>query len=360
MTHKRTDPAPLALKPDLAEADRRWKAFYAGELIDRPVACVTAPCDPAAPVDVVTYRDRVFGDLDEIVDRTIAAAEAIVWAGEAIPAVGLSFGPDEIGVFAGAGLGWTDDSDVTNWSIPFVDDWASAPPLALQEDHPLWRRMLELYRRTADRAAGKMVLGSLDLHTNMDLLSAVRGPQRLCTDLLDCPDQIDRRMDEARAMFRPVWDAIAEAGRMDELGYCHCVYSMAGAATLQCDFCCMIGPEMFRRWVLPALQEEAEIVGHAVYHWDGPDAVVHLDDLLTIDGVHALGYVPGTGYGGHIDHLDLLHRVQAGGKAVQVSGTIDQIKFMHRVLRPDMVIYQTSAASADEAEQFLDWLVKNT
>ena len=39
---------------------------------------------------------------------------------------------------------------------------------------------------------------------------------------------------------------------------------------------------------------------------------------------------------------------------------IDQIKFMHRVLRPDMVIYQTSAASADEAEQFLDWLVKNT
>ncbi|NQT93933.1 MAG: hypothetical protein HQ559_14325, partial [Lentisphaerae bacterium] len=225
---------------------------------------------------------------------------------------------------------------------------------------PLWLRMLELYRRTADRATGKMVLSSLDLHTNMDLLSAVRGPQRLCTDLLDCPDQIDRRMDEARAMFRPVWDAIAEAGRMDELGYCHCVYSMAGAATLQCDFCCMIGPEMFRRWVLPALEEEARLVKHAIYHWDGPGALVHADDLIASEGLHTLSYVPGHGHGGHLDYLDLYQRVQQGGKAVEFCGSPDEVKQAHRVLRPEKTLYRTMASSRAEADELLDWLTNNT
>ena len=135
---------------------------------------------------------------------------------------------------------------------------------------------------------------------------------------------------------------------------------MEGAATLQCDFSCMISPEMFRRWVLPALEEEAEIVKHVVYHWDGPGALVHTDDLLASAGLHTMSYVPGTGHGGHIDHLDLLKRVQKGGKSVQVGGSPEQIKFMHRELKPEKVYYSTGVGSRAEAEELLDWFVKNT
>jgi len=179
-------------------------------------------------------------------------------------------------------------------------------------------------------------------------------------DLIEQPEMIDRAMANARAIFRELWGAMVKAGRMDEFGYTNCIYSMEGASFLQCDFCCMISPPMFRRWVLPALEEEAEIVKHVVYHWDGPNALVHTADLLASKGMHTLSYVPGAGHGDHVNHIDLLKRVQAGGKAVQVWGTPDQMKTLHRELRPEKVIYCTSTATQGEAEQLLEWFEKNT
>jgi len=353
-------PAPLALKPDLEEADRRWKAFYEGDLIDRPVVCVTAPADDAAePSRGTGYRSRVFGDIDAIIDREIANARRTWYGGEAVPSLWLSFGPDEVAVFCGAELRWCDGSGDTNWSEPFVDDRGPVLPLRLHENHPLWQRIIEMYRRAVARTAGTLLLTHIDLHTNMDLLAAIRGPQRLCMDLIDQPEMVDRAMADARAIFPKVWNAVAQAGRMDELGYCHGIYSMEGAAFLQCDFSCMISPEMFRRWVMPALEEEVATVKHSVYHWDGPDAVKHIDDLCSL-GFHALSYVPGAGRGGHYQHLDLLKRVQQKGKAVQVWGSVEEVKAMHRELQPDKVFFCTSTSSRAEGEALLEWFVKNT
>jgi len=68
--------SPLELKPDLAEANRRWEAFYAGEIIDRPVVCVTAPRPGSARLPAPTYHDRVHLDLDVLVDRELSRAQA--------------------------------------------------------------------------------------------------------------------------------------------------------------------------------------------------------------------------------------------------------------------------------------------
>jgi hypothetical protein len=360
MSINKKKPAPLEYKPDLEEAAKRWDAFYEGEMIDRPVICITAPIEGIQGAIGSDYHERVHGDMDDIIDRAIQSAKATYYGGEAVPAFNISFGPDEIAVFTGSEFKWSPDSGDTNWSVPYVEDWKKEFPITLKEDHPLWQRMLEFYRRAADKMAGKMLLVPPDLHTNMDLLAAIRGPQKLCIDTLDQPEMIDRAMDDARAIFPKVWYDIAKAGRMDELGYCNGIYSMEGTAYLQCDFSCMIGPDMFRRWVLSALEEEAEIVKHVVYHWDGPGALVHTDDLVASKGLHTMSYVPGTGYGGHIEYLDLFKRVQEGGKAVQFWGGIDEIKKAHKELKPNKVFYSTWAPSQAEVEKLLDWFVKNT
>ena len=351
---------PLTFKPDMEGAARRWDAFYAGEIVDRPIVCVCAPSDGKQPVRGSSYRERAYGDMDDILARTLLAAEATYYGGEAIPTFWLSFGPDEVAVFCGAELGWSDGSGDTNWSRPFVSDWETAPPLALQEEHPLWQRMLEFCRRASDQLAGKMLVSAVDLHTNMDLVAAVRGPQRLCVDLVEQPEAIDRAVIQARQVFRKVWDGVRLAARMDEHGYCSTIYSKEGAAFLQCDFCCMISPPMFRRWVLPALEEEASIVRHSVYHWDGPGALVHTDDLVNSSLITTLSYVPGDGHGSHVDFIPMLRSLQDRGKAVHVWGSIDEIKILHRELRPEKVIYCTNASTRTEADAFLRWMVVNT
>ena len=350
----------LRFKPDFADAARRWEAYFCGDIIDRPVTCVTVRPEGRTWEPIVTYRDRVTADMDEMIDRILHEGEGTFYGGEAIPAAWLSFGPDEIACFCGASLEWSDQKGDTNWSSPIIDDWDEALPLGIREDHPLWQRVLAFYRRAAERIEGKMLLHSLDLHTNMDLLSALRGPERLCADLLDMPETIDRAMQSARAVFPVVWNAIADAGRMRERGFCANAYSPEGTAVLQCDFCCMISPEMFRRWVLPALEEEAGLVKNAIYHWDGPGALVHADDLIASEGLHTLSYVPGHGAGGHLEHLELFQRVQAGGKGVEFCGSPDEVKQAHRDLRPEKTLYRTMAPTREEAEELLDWLVRNT
>ncbi len=57
----------MAFKPDLEEADRRFQAFYAGDLVDRPLVAVAAPREGLKPVPGRNYQQKVFGDLDDII-----------------------------------------------------------------------------------------------------------------------------------------------------------------------------------------------------------------------------------------------------------------------------------------------------
>jgi hypothetical protein len=353
----------LTLKPDLADAARRWQAYLAGDLIDRPLVCVTAPIPGQPTAQSTGYRERATADIDTLIDRALTNAQATFFGGEAIPSFGISFGCDEPAVFCGAGLRYSAESADTCWSVPWVEDWEEALPLRFQDDHPLWQRMLACYRRAAARLMGVMALSSFDTHTNMDLLAAIRGPERLCLDLVERPEVIDRAMVDARTVFPRMWHAMVTAGRMHETGFCNGVYAPTGAAILQCDFSCMVSPAMFRRWILPALEEEAAIAGQVFYHWDGPGAIKHMDDLLACRAIHTLGYVPTSTYGGgggHLGCLDLLRHCQDHGKAVQAGGTPEEIKAMHRRLDPARVMYCTSTSTPAEAVALLDWFTRHT
>lgn len=359
--------APLIFKPDLEEAAKRWEAFYHGDIIDRPVTCIYSPKKGYENKKSYysRYTERVLGNIDEVIDKTIESAESTYFGGEAIPSFCPTMGPDEIAVFCGGELCWGDNSTDTNWSKPFITDWADSLPLRINEENPIWKRLMELYSKASDKMFGKMILQPIDLHSNMDLLAAVRGPQNLCMDLIDEPEMIDKAMESARAVFPVLWEAMKKAGRMDESGYYQAVYSMEGAATLQCDFSIMMNPSMFKRWVLPALEEEAEIVKNVMYHWDGVGALSHFEALMTSKGMHTMSFIPGEGQGRNgkgdqIDFIDVLKKIQSHGKAVHVWGTPEQIKIMHKELRPEKVIYNSAVKSQDEADSLLEWLTKNT
>jgi hypothetical protein len=352
----------LAYKPDLDEARRHWEAFWAGEIIDRPCARIVAPNDGAERAPHPPGLQHPSDDLAGYVRQFDRWAASAYFAGDAVPFFFPNFGPDIYTAFLGADLEFA-KVDGTSWALPFVDDWETDGP-AMDRPHGYWwEAALRYVTEAREIARGKFGIGVLDLHSNLDCLAAARGPERLCIDILDCPDQVESATHRVRAVYQPIFNALYEASGQDETGcftwlpmYCDGRY-----AAIQCDFVCLISREHARRFLYPALEEEAAFLDHCCYHLDGPDALVHLDDILAIKDIDSIQWVPGAGNAPLIEWMDLLKRVQGAGKSVYIGCGASELPVYHKELQPNKVFYDVyGVASQAEADALLDWLKAHT
>ena len=283
--------------------------------------------------------------------------ETTHFLGEMLPQFTPDFGPDQFAAFLGAELRFSEDSRQTNWVDPVIDDWSRALPLKLDPRNPTWRKLLEYTCRMADHAGDRYLVTTLDYHSNADALSALRGPERFCMDFYDCPNLVARAMRDVRAVYPPVYEATHKAGRMGgERGSCRGLWSDGKFAIVSADVICMLGPEHFRTYVLPALEEEAEYVDHSLFHLDGPGALRHFDDILAIRKAHVLQWVPGAGEKPNWQWLGILKKAQSTGKAVEVYGeglNLDAIKALHKELDPARVVYRPDIRTRREFDAAL-------
>ena len=352
----------LEYKPDLARAAEYWLAFWEQEIVDRPCCLMRAPRQDVPPVPGLPYMAGAHGDLREVAERAVAQAETVWWGGDAVPYYTPSFGPDMVAAWLGAELEFGEGDYGTNWVVACVDDWDEALPLRLDQENVWWRRMLEFCQILAELSEGKMLISHLDMHSNMDALSALRSPERLCLDMMDMPATIDRAMRSAREIYAPIYEGLYKAASMHRYGTCGWIpaYHPERTNTVQCDFAALIGPEHFRRFVVPALEEEAAYLGHCVYHFDGPECLAHLDDICSVPGLDCIQWTTGARNRPFIEWLDLLKEIQAKGVSVWVPCNTETIKVFHSELQHDKLFYDCHAPSREEGEKALEWLVRNT
>ena len=353
----------LSFKPNMDDALARWRAFWNKDIIKRPCVAVTAPRDGAKPVSGPPGQFLPAADFDSILDQAEACMAGVYYAGEAMPFFEPSFGPDQLAAFVGGQLDHSQESDGTTWSLAFVESWQDALPLKVGRGNNSWDRMIELCRKAGERGKGKFLVGMLDLHSNLDWLAAIRGPDRVCLDIMDQPEMVHRAMADVRRLYKTVYDAVYEAAGMGGRGTCGWLpYFCEGRfATTQCDFCLLLSPGQFNEFVLPALEEESRYLDHSVYHYDGRGALRHFDAITGIHALDGIQWTPSAGDKPMIEWIDLLKRFQATGKNVFVGcSNVEELKVFHRELKPNLVFYSVWAKSQREADDLLKWLENNT
>lgn len=245
-----------------------------------------------------------------------------------------------------------------SWAVPFVNNWEKVLPFSLQGNNCVWNEILNFLKHFASASEGKFFVSMLDLHSNMDSLAAIRGIDKLCIDLIEQPKVIEKAVRSIRSLYFPVYEGIYEAGNMARRGTIGWApfYSFGKFATIQCDSICMISPDMARRYVIPAIEEEASYLDHSVYHLDGPGALVHLEDILAILKIDVVQWVPGAGQPSMVEWIDLLKRIQKAGKGLQVNCSTEEVKIFRKELRPKGVLYVVEASSEREAQKIISWL----
>ncbi|MFH1613979.1 MAG: hypothetical protein ABIG61_02700 [Planctomycetota bacterium] len=350
----------LKYKPDLENTRRYWDAFWNHEIIDRPCTIIRAKRTDNA-VEAPRLQ-AVTADFRQTFDKFDSFLESHSFLGECIPGFRPGFGPDQMAGFLGAPIVISRDSDDTSWSEKIVEDWKDFLPLKLDENNQTWQRMKQFHAAAAEHYKGKCLIYNIDLHSNIDTLEALRGAQKLLFDLIDQPEVIAEAMDQVRPLYMKIYNELHEFGNKKHLGTNSDIhfYSRGKTDYIQADFICLLSPDMFRKFVLPAIEEEAQFLDNSCFHLDGPDALKHLDDILTIEQISLIQWVPGAGNKPAYDWPDVIHKIQAAGKATVFYGNCDEIKAVHGRYKPELLVYDVQAESEAQGLDLLDWLKKHT
>ena len=350
----------LQYKPDFERAGRYWEALWAHDIIDRPCTLVTAPRMQEA--SGYSKPVAVEDDFTKVLNECDAYLESHVFLGEAMPSFTPDFGPDQMAAFAGAPLVIDKGSRRTSWSTKIVEDWASFMPLRIDASNVYFRRMKEFHALADARLQGRCLLTEIDLHSNIDLLEGLRGAQNLLFDMLDDPDLVLEAMSQARDLYRQVYETFYAYGNKASLGTTSGLpmYDRGRFNRIQADFIALLNPDLFRKFVLPALREEAEFLDRSCFHLDGPDALNHLDDILAIDAVDAVQWVSGAGNRPQIEWPEILHKIQKAGKIILLHLSPSDVKRIHGEYAPELLVYDVKASTVEEGLELLEWLKKHT
>lgn len=354
-------------KPDFETTRKYWQAFWEQELIDRPLISVIAPKKGVAPSAFSTKITDCFnacmsGDFDSYLKGFDEYLSTLYFGGEALPNLELTLGPDQYAAFLGGTLE-APQGAITTWSHPIVDDFSKFEVKIDKSPGSYFDNLKKFFRRAAQFSKDRFLLCTPDLHSNLDALSALRGPEDLCIDIMDCPEEVHRVLNEVRATYDEIFTMPYIAGDLINQGSTSWAPLFADKgekyAVVQCDFSCLLSPAQAREFAIPAIAEEAAYLDKNVYHYDGVGALGHMDDVLAIEEIDVIQWLPGTP-DSSVNWMDLLKKIQKAGKSLWVSDwTAQDIKAHFKELEPNKVFFSVWTSSQDEADELIEYIHKN-
>jgi hypothetical protein len=349
----------LETKPDFEKVQARFEAWWHCEIIDRPLVSLTVHYgDIKWPPERkhATLRDRWF-DIEGGVLGAEAVAKYVIHFADRFPMHFPNLGPEITATCFGCDLEF---SDYTSYSKPVCDNIRDVLKLKPNLDNPYWNAIRKATDLSLEMGKGKWITALPDLHTNGDLLASLRDPQNLAMDLLDDPEGVRLACEHVTGFYATMYDdlyhRIAAAGQ-PATTWINCLH--AGRYYVSnCDFICMISPEMFQSAILPSIARENEFLERNIFHLDGPGALKHLDALLAGGKLDGVQWVYGAGNEPGRKWIDVFKKVQAAGKCIQLlSDDINDAKAIAEHIRPEGVWFCPGGAyTLEEAQEFLRWV----
>jgi len=349
----------------------RFEAWWNNDCIKRPMLSVVARREETIGKTQSVSAPRNAEDLYMNVDRRIAEVKNRIathrYMAEAYPSASLDIGPGSLAVYLGSEPIFAMD---TVWFSECVSDPREFDVRLDPNDHWLARH-LDAIRRLQAASNGEYLVNIPDIIEGMDIYAAMRGPQNSCYDLIDEPELAESVLEKIDRAYFEAYDRFHEIVRHPDHLNSFTAFQVLGygrIAKVQCDFCALMSPKQFRRFVQPALRAQCRLLDHSVYHLDGPDAVKHVDALMEIDELNALQWTCGAGQpgSGSPRWFPIYDKVKAAKKALHLSigegGYDDWVRTCDTLVERYGVkgmYFLLPAMHEEEAERFIEYADRN-
>ena len=351
----------LLYNPNWENAKRSFTGWWNGTNATRPLLQVTAPLDkpiediPAPPPPVSPDDQWLNAKLR--MDTFEYNASRTFYGGDAVPYFDPQLGPGTMALYVGSPPTFKPD---TVWYGKIHDDIRKAPLPEFDECNKYWQWSLKTAKEAVERFKGKALVSFPDLIEGADILASLVGTQELLYYMVDHPTHVHRLLERLTDLYFEYYDRLYEIIEDDRGGSCFSAFWVWGpgrTAKVQCDYCAMISPQMFREFVQPYLREQCRRLDHSVYHLDGPDCIVHLDALLEIEELKAIQWTPGVNQPSAGDKAwwPLFYRIIEGEKSVMALGVAPAgVEPLIAEFGPARLDIVTWCATEEEARALLD------
>ena len=292
-------------KEDIAEAKERLGAWWDHELIDRPIISYWA-AQPDVKLyelgNLLDYFDPFYlaehwEGIDEALDEFERVSKLMLFAEEAIPRFNPYYGP---GIMASVFGIVPQYKSRTVWFQRDTDLKDLLPILEgtkLNANNEWFDRLVRITEIASQRGNGDYCIAMTDLGGILDVISSFLGPTKLILTMRRNPDLIHACRQVILEKWMMVYERLQSIIEKYSFG-CNSWLNLWWAKRwypIQCDFSAFLSPRWFKEFVVDDIKAQAERFDYAIYHLDGPDALVHLDELLKIDALDGIQWVPGAG-----------------------------------------------------------------
>lgn len=352
-----------ALKEDISEAKERLKAWWDHEIIDRPAISYYYPREGrslAGLLDIFGFGWDLAKNPDGI-EETLNKFEErlpdLYFGGENLPSFFPNYGAGIMAAVFGVvpkyqtRTVWFSHPTAVEDIVPLLES------VKLNADNLWYSRLLYITEYAAKRSEGKYQISMTDLGGILDILSSFLGPKNIILTMKRRPDIIDTCRVIILEKSLKVYDDLQNIIEKYNDG-CNAwlnVWSEKRWYPIQCDFSAMLNPTWFKRFALPDIRAQAAHMDYSMYHLDGPLALTHLDDLLSIPELTGIQWVPGDGREpmGHEKWYPIYKRIQAAGKNIVSTVTPSRLSTMYRNFDPKGMFLRTVFFNEDLAGFYL-------
>lgn len=309
---------------DWRQLEANWLAWWHGET-ERSI--ITLPTLPPGFDDglVDDFLTQFSLDMpaEAVLDRFEPRLRARQAHGDMYPKWWVNFGAGIMAAYLGSGVHYA-TSTSWFWALEGVDTLADMH-LEYDADNVWWQRTQAVTRAAVERWGDHLLIAHTDLGGNLDVLASLRGTEKLLLDLYDAPAEVERLVGEITELWLRYYDELYTIIKPTGKGTAAWAppWCPGKGYMLQSDFCYMISPDMFERFVLPDLIRCSEWLDYPFYHMDGRGQLPHLDMLLSIEKLRGIQWQPGDGQPRAEGWPDVLRRIIDGGKLCQVFVTRD-------------------------------------
>lgn len=341
----------MILKEDIEQAKERMNAWWDHEILDRPVISYYTPLKGSVPIGIIDALNDDWSlaknpdGIKETLENFEGRAKFTYFGGEAIPSFMPNYGP---GVLAAVfGIEPKFDSN-TVWYKPSIkpeEIVGILEGIKLNQNNKWYTRLLKTTEIASKTAKSNYQISVTDIGGVLDILSSFLGPTTILLTMKRNPKIIDDcreiLLEKIMIMFNKIQSIIEK--------YCDgCnswlnIWNKKRWYPVQCDFIAMLNPKWFKRFALPDIKAQIELLDYSIYHMDGPYQIPYLEELLAIPGLTGIEWVPGVGESaqGAPEWTNLYRKIQKAGKNIVIDTSPEKTTQVYKALNPKGLFVRT-------------------